>query len=105
MVFRGDAARLCTAAAWARQQSAPETKHVACCVAERAPMVEKVEKIWLDGNFVPWDEAKVHVLTHTLHYGLGVFEGIRCYRRADGRSAVFRLREHVDRLFESAHIS
>jgi branched-chain amino acid aminotransferase len=68
-------------------------------------MVEKVEKIWLDGNFVPWDEAKVHVLTHTLHYGLGVFEGIRCYRRADGRSAVFRLREHIDRLFESAHIS
>lgn len=68
-------------------------------------MVEKVEKIWLDGNFVPWDEARVHVLTHTLHYGLGVFEGIRCYRRADGRSAVFRLREHIDRLFESAHIS
>jgi branched-chain amino acid aminotransferase len=68
-------------------------------------MVEKVEKIWLDGSFVPWDEAKVHVLTHTLHYGLGVFEGIRCYRRTDGRSAVFRLREHIDRLFESAHIS
>ena len=68
-------------------------------------MVDKVEKIWLDGNFVPWDEAKVHVLTHTLHYGLGVFEGIRCYRRSDGRSAVFRLREHIDRLFESAHIS
>lgn len=68
-------------------------------------MVDKVEKIWLDGSFVPWDEAKVHVLTHTLHYGLGVFEGIRCYRRADGQSAVFRLREHIDRLFESAHIS
>jgi branched-chain amino acid aminotransferase len=68
-------------------------------------MVDKVEKIWLDGVFVPWDEAKVHVLTHTLHYGLGVFEGIRCYRRTDGRSAVFRLREHIDRLFESAHIS
>src|SRR4051812_8905556 len=47
-------------------------------------MVDKVEKIWLDGAFVPWDEAKVHVLTHTLHYGLGVFEGIRCYRRTDG---------------------
>jgi len=68
-------------------------------------MVDKVEKIWLDGVFVPWDEAKVHVLTHTLHYGLGVFEGIRCYRRTDGKSAVFRLREHIDRLFESAHIS
>lgn len=67
-------------------------------------MVDKVEKIWLDGSFVAWDEAKVHVLTHTLHYGLGAFEGIRCYRRTDGRSAIFRLREHIDRLFESAHI-
>ncbi len=63
------------------------------------------EKIWLDGEFVPWDEARVHVLTHTLHYGLGVFEGIRCYRTADERSAVFRLPEHVRRLFESAHIN
>ena len=54
---------------------------------------------------VPWDEARVHVLTHTLHYGLGVFEGIRCYRTDDGRSAVFRLPEHVRRLFESAHIN
>ena len=68
-------------------------------------MVEKVEKIWLNGSFVPWDEAKVHVLTHTLHYGLGVFEGIRCYRRSDGQSAIFRLQEHIDRLFDSAHIS
>ncbi|CAG0971862.1 branched-chain amino acid aminotransferase [Burkholderiales bacterium] len=63
------------------------------------------EKIWLDGSLVPWDEARVHVLTHTLHYGLGVFEGIRCYRTADGRSAVFRLREHVERLLDSAHIN
>jgi branched-chain amino acid aminotransferase len=68
-------------------------------------MVDKVDKIWMDGSLVAWDEAKVHVLTHTLHYGLGVFEGIRCYRRADGRSAVFRLREHVERLFESARIA
>jgi branched-chain amino acid aminotransferase len=67
-------------------------------------MVEKLEKIWLNGSFVAWDEAKVHVLTHTLHYGLGAFEGIRCYKRHDGRSAIFRLREHIDRLFESAHI-
>jgi branched-chain amino acid aminotransferase len=67
-------------------------------------MVEKLEKIWLNGALVPWDEAKVHVLTHTLHYGLGAFEGIRCYRRKDDRSAVFRLREHVDRLFDSSHI-
>ncbi len=63
------------------------------------------EKIWLDGHMVAWDEARVHVLTHTLHYGLGVFEGIRCYRRDDGRSAVFRLAEHVRRLYESAHIN
>jgi branched-chain amino acid aminotransferase len=61
--------------------------------------------IWMDGRLVPWDDAQVHVLTHTLHYGLGVFEGIRCYRTADGRSAVFRLGEHVRRLFESAHIN
>ena len=63
------------------------------------------EAIWLDGQFVAWDAARVHVLTHTLHYGLGVFEGIRCYRTEDGRSAVFRLQEHVRRLFDSAHIN
>jgi branched-chain amino acid aminotransferase len=59
----------------------------------------------MDGRLVPWHEATVHVLTHTLHYGLGVFEGIRCYRTDDGRSAIFRLPEHVRRLFESAHIN
>jgi branched-chain amino acid aminotransferase len=63
------------------------------------------QRIWLDGRMIPWDEARVHVLTHTLHYGLGVFEGIRCYRTDDGRSAVFRLSEHIRRLFESAHIN
>jgi len=63
------------------------------------------EKIWLDGAMVDWDDAQVHILTHTLHYGLGVFEGIRCYRTEDGRSAVFRLAEHVGRLYESAHIN
>ena len=67
-------------------------------------MVEKVEKIWMDGELVNWDAANVHVLTHTLHYGLGVFEGIRCYKLDDGGSAIFRLRDHVRRLFESAHI-
>lgn len=67
-------------------------------------MVDKVEKIWLDGELVPWDEANVHVLTHTLHYGLGAFEGIRCYKLHDGRSGIFRLREHIERLFASAHI-
>lgn len=67
-------------------------------------MVDRLDKIWMDGALVDWDDATVHVLTHTLHYGLGAFEGIRAYRRADGRSAVFRLREHVDRLFDSAKL-
>lgn len=57
----------------------------------------------MDGKFVNWDDAKVHVLTHTLHYGLGIFEGIRCYETGKG-SAIFRLDEHVERLFNSAHI-
>jgi len=61
--------------------------------------------IWLDGDFVAWDAANVHILTHTLHYGLGVFEGIRCYRTDDERSVVFRLMDHVNRLYESAHIN
>jgi len=63
------------------------------------------EQIWLDGKFVDWSAANVHILTHTLHYGLGVFEGIRCYRTHDGRSAVFRLADHVRRLFASARIN
>ncbi|MCH7517770.1 MAG: branched-chain amino acid transaminase [Candidatus Dadabacteria bacterium] len=62
-------------------------------------------KIWFNGEFVPWDEANVHILTHTLHYGLAVFEGIRAYKCDDNRSAVFRLKEHVDRLYSSAHIA
>ena len=60
-------------------------------------------KIWMDGSFVDWADANVHVLTHSLHYGLAAFEGIRCYKGKSG-SAIFRLPEHVDRLFESAHI-
>ncbi len=59
--------------------------------------------IWLDGEMVPWREAKIHVLTHTLHYGMGVFEGVRAYQ-ADRGTAIFRLRDHTDRLFRSAHI-
>ena len=59
--------------------------------------------IWMDGEFVPWREAKVHVLTHTLHYGMGVFEGVRAYETDEG-AAIFRLKEHTDRLFRSAHI-
>jgi branched-chain amino acid aminotransferase len=66
-------------------------------------MLPATEKIWMNGTFVKWDDAKVHILTHSLHYGTAVFEGIRCYK-ADAGSAVFRLQEHVNRLFESAHI-
>ena len=58
----------------------------------------------MDGKFVKWDEGNVHVMTHALHYGLGVFEGIRAYKTHDGRLAIFRLREHIRRLFDSAHI-
>lgn len=66
-------------------------------------MIEKAQTIWMDGELVPWDEANVHILTHTLHYGLGVFEGIRCYETKKG-PAIFRLKEHVRRLFNSAKI-
>jgi branched-chain amino acid aminotransferase len=64
----------------------------------------KADKIWMDGKLVAFEDSKVHVLTHALHYGIGVFEGIRAYKGADGRSAIFRLREHVQRLYDSAHI-
>jgi len=61
------------------------------------------EKIWMDGEFLAWEDAKIHILTHSLHYGLGVFEGIRCYKTSRG-SAVFRLKEHMRRFCDSAHI-
>jgi branched-chain amino acid aminotransferase len=67
-----------------------------------APIPE-VDKIWMDGELVPWAEAKVHVLTHALHYGSGVFEGIRCYTTPAG-PAVFRLREHLKRLVRSGKL-
>ena len=67
-------------------------------------MVEKTSLIWMDGKLVPWEDATVHVLTHTLHYGMGAFEGIRCYQKVNGGSGVFRLPEHVERLFHSALI-
>jgi branched-chain amino acid aminotransferase len=66
--------------------------------------MQATEKIWMDGTFVDWDKAQVHVLSHTLHYGLGAFEGIRCYDTAHG-PAIFRLPEHLDRLFDSVHIA
>lgn len=68
-------------------------------------MSSKPYKIWFDGKLVPWNEAKVHVLTHTLHYGLGVFEGIRAYECQDGRAAAFRLTDHINRLYSSARIA
>jgi branched-chain amino acid aminotransferase len=66
-------------------------------------MADRDGLIWLDGEMVPWREAKTHVLTHTLHYGMGVFEGVRAYHAEQG-TAIFRLEEHTDRLFNSAHI-
>jgi branched-chain amino acid aminotransferase len=66
-------------------------------------MLQATEKIWMNGSFVKWDDAQVHILAHSLHYGTAVFEGIRCYK-TDSGSAVFRLQEHVDRLFDSSHI-
>jgi len=68
-----------------------------------ASMADRDGVIWLDGELVPWREAKVHVLTHTLHYGMGVFEGVRAYETPRG-TAIFRLQAHTDRLFRSAHI-
>lgn len=67
-------------------------------------MVQKTEYIWFDGEFIPWEQAKIHVLSHALHYGTGAFEGIRAYRCIDGTSAIFRLSDHVKRLFHSIKI-
>ena len=65
--------------------------------------MKEVGKIWMNGKLVPFKDAKVHVLTHALHYSTAVFEGIRCYNTPNG-SAIFRLPEHVDRLFNSAKL-
>ncbi len=66
--------------------------------------IKKLDTIWIDGALVPWDNATDHLLAHTMHYGVGAFEGIRAYHRADGRTAIFRLREHVERLLDSCQI-
>jgi len=66
-------------------------------------MADRDGLIWYDGKMVPWRDATTHVLTHTLHYGMGVFEGVRAYKTDKG-AAIFRLKEHTDRLFRSAHI-
>src|SRR5271155_4818196 len=65
--------------------------------------IPKTEKIWHDGKLIHWDDAKIHVLSHVVSYGSAVFEGIRCYNTAQG-PAIFRLRDHIQRLFNSAHI-
>lgn len=69
-------------------------------------MVDKVDWIWSDGEWQRWDDANVHILTHALHYGLGAFEGIRCYAQSGGGGGggIFRLREHIDRLYASMHM-
>ncbi len=66
--------------------------------------IEKLKKIWVEGELRDWDDAKIHILSHTLHYGLGAFEGIRAYRRANGKTAIFRLHEHVRRLFDTCKL-
>ena len=66
--------------------------------------IKKLDTIWVDGKLIAWDEAVDHVLAHTLHYGVGAFEGIRAYKRGNGKTAIFRLQEHIDRLFESCAI-
>jgi branched-chain amino acid aminotransferase len=66
--------------------------------------IKKLDVIWVDGQLVPWDAAADHLLAHTMHYGVGAFEGIRAYHQADGRTAIFRLREHIERLLDSCHI-
>ncbi len=72
-------------------------------VTKMMTMDDRDGKIWMDGQWVEWREAKVHVLTHTLHYGAGVFEGLRAYHTDKG-AAIFKLEEHTDRLYRSAHI-
>ena len=62
-------------------------------------MDDRDGKIWMDGQMVEWRDAKIHVLSHTLHYGCGAFEGVRAYHLADGSTGIFRLEEHTERLF------
>src|SRR5712671_5331796 len=64
----------------------------------------RADKIWLDGKVMPWEQGQVHIMTHALHYGLGVFEGIRAYKTESGKLAIFRLKDHLRRFYDSAHI-
>ena len=72
-------------------------------MSERPEMFEGTDTIWMDGEFVDWEDAQVHVLTHALHYGTGVFEGVRCYETAEG-PAIFRWDAHLDRFFQSGQV-
>ncbi|MEA3316049.1 MAG: branched-chain amino acid transaminase [Campylobacterota bacterium] len=67
--------------------------------------MDKAKYIWMDGEFTPWDDAKVHVLTHTLHYGNGAIEGTKAYKTHDGRCAIFKLKEHTKRLIDSSKMT
>lgn len=73
-------------------------------MATTPSMADRDGFIWMDGKMVDWRDAKIHVLTHTLHYGMGVFEGVRAYETHDGRTAIFRLNDHTKRLLNSAKI-
>lgn len=67
-------------------------------------MVDKLEWIWRNGELVKWDDARIHLMTHSLHYGYAAFEGVRCYPQTAGGAAIFRLNEHLTRLYHTAHI-
>src|SRR5439155_22759162 len=73
--------------------------------AAARPDVITADWIWRNGKLVPFADGQTHLVTFALHYGLGVFEGVRCYKRSDGRSAIFRLRAHIERLLDSAKIA
>ena len=72
--------------------------------APTTPLDDRDGKIWMDGQMVEWRDAKIHVLSHTLHYGCGAFEGVRAYQLQGGSTGIFRLEEHTERLFNSAKI-
>src|SRR6266567_7331343 len=91
---------------WPRERTRPRGPRAASLPPDeggRDVPIQPVEKIWMDGKLVDWEDATVHVLTHALHYGSGVFEGVRAYETKKG-AAVFRLSDHIRRLFRSAHV-
>jgi len=95
----------CAGATWEVDPKESVARHLVPQKRGEGEVMEKSEKVWLDGELVAWDDANVHVLTHSLHYGLSLFEGIRAYERADGRTQIFRLREHIRRLLDGGKIA